>query len=343
MKTPNEKPTPDYTPADGITQSILSAWRTCRYKSKLSLNGWTPKRRKKSFRFGSLVHDTLEFMYCGIRDGRKNDYSPKGISDFIWKKSDENLKDLLPSDRPEDIELEGSYAVSLLAEAYLQRWKKDYKRSWVSVEGEFDYAFHGYRLRGKRDAVFRQSRKSGGGLWLLETKTKSIINDEELGLLLPFDFQTLFYLISLKETFPKEKLKGCVYNVLRKPQLREGANEGREQFVKRIEKDIKKRPEHYFKRYEVTYPQSVVEWFETDLRNQLSEFTDWWNGWSSTYKNTSACVGRYRCEFLDHCSSGNFVGYEKGKSPFSELSPKQEEEKANARKKSRKKKIPRKR
>jgi len=307
-----------YTIDQGVTQSMLNSWRTCRYLSSLQLAGWRPKRFKTSFRFGSLVHDILEAIYRGMRADSKIS-TPKGIKRFIAGKVRENLSCALPSESMDEIELEGAFAEALLAGPYLRQWPEDFKRDWVGVESQFDYDFAGFRLRGKRDAVFRQTGKKGGGLWLLETKTKSRIEEAELELYLSFDFQSLFYLLSLAVANPGEEIKGCLYNIIRRPALRETeAKESREEFIERVGEDIRKRPDHYFKRYELVFTPKTLQEFKSDLLKQLAEFKEWQNGKLPTYKNPQACVGRFQCEFLEHCSSGTFAGYVQ-EAPFREL------------------------
>lgn len=334
-----------YTPAMGITQSILQNFLACRYRERLSLDGWEPKRQKASFRFGSLIHDTLEFYYNGIRAGTfvkaRLAETLKAIVSKIGQTTTLNLTRANPGE-PDEIEAEQSIAEALM-EGYLRHWGEDWARDWVGVEGEFDFVWRGFRLRGKRDAVFREpSPRKGGtpgapttpGLWLLETKTKSQIDEDSLDLSLAFDFQSLFYILALENDpsypgswgSPRAPVKGCLYNILRKPGLRpyeanakRAKAETRAEFLARIAEDIRAKPEHYFKRFEISFPTAVRAEFEEQLAAQLGEFTAWHAGNLPTYRNTNSCITKYKCEFLEHCAAGNFHGYAKTRLPFPEL------------------------
>jgi len=332
-----------YTPDQGITQSILLDWLACRYRAQCALkDGYEAKARKTSFRFGSLFHDTLEDLYGGIRGGRYERRNIGAVADLLAARIRaavaENLRAAGPGDDRAEIEDEGPLAEALLG-GYLRQWAADdWAREWVDVEGEFDQTFHpegptgpAYRLRGKRDAVYLQKPRKGAGapgLWLMETKTKSQISEDDLDLALAFDFQSLFYLLALEEgdPSPAQPIRGCLYNIVRKPSLRPyavGARrpkaETRAEFLERIGADIREKPDHYFKRFEIVFPQKVRDEFRAQLAVQLRDFAAWFRGDLPTYRNPTACLTRYRCEFLGHCASGGFAGYARTREFFTEL------------------------
>ena len=47
----------------GITQSLLSKWLSCRESARLYLTGLTTLQRKSAMMAGSLYHDALERLY----------------------------------------------------------------------------------------------------------------------------------------------------------------------------------------------------------------------------------------------------------------------------------------
>lgn len=326
-----------YTIDMGVTQSIIKDFLACRERARLQREGWEPKKRKKSFRFGTLVHDALEYYYKGIRE---KSLTPKNaarriaatINTLIIK----NLKSAFPTDKLDEIEQEGEIAKALLA-VYVETWGEDWGRDWIGVEGTFDQQWKSpsgisYRLRGRRDAVFVSQPKKRGrpGVWLLETKTKSQINEDDLDLALSFDFQSLFYLLTLEEANPtKHPIKGCLYNILRKPTLRpfkatkkRKMEEGPREFTARVQRDILARPDHYFKRFELIFPEEVRKEFREQLGVQLGEFQAWLDGKLPTYRNPNSCMTKYRCEFLEVCASRSFVTYSRTRTPFPELEEK---------------------
>lgn len=346
-RKPRRKPTPAptrYTIDMGVTQSILQDFLACRYRAHLQRAGWEPKRQKKSFRFGSLIHDCLEFAYAGIRAGlyRPGAAFEIGIAARIKNLVAANHRAAGPTDNLTEIEQEGAWAEALLA-GYFDYWGEDWAREWIAVEGKFDqqvtmldgvdlYGTDAYRLRGRRDGVFASAPKKGPqkgqfGLWLLETKTKGQIDEDALDLTLAFDFQSLYYLLTLAEENPTNyPIRGCLYNIVRKPGLRKlkaGKQRKRAEtdaeFIARTKEDIKKRPDHYYKRYELIFPPAVRAEFRRELGLQLAEFRLWLAGKLPTYRNPTACVTKYKCQFLDHCASGNFAAYARTRNPFAEL------------------------
>lgn len=328
-------PTPErYDIGMGLTQSMLLNFLACRYRVHLSLKeGWVPKHSKDSFRFGSLCHDALEFYYKGIRTKKFAPATPTRTLDHINVRIracvEENIRNA--GAREADMEEEGIMAEALMA-GYVRHWgAEDFKREWIGVEGEFDTQFEpgtaaAIRRRGKRDAVFvERAGKGGPAVWLLETKTKSQIDEDTLDLTLAFDFQSLFYLVGLQETVAYP-VKGCLYNIMRKPQLRRlEANKKRKkaetdgEYYDRMRKDIADRPDHYYKRFEIVFPAAVVAEYTAQLRLQIIDFKAWVAGQLPTYRNPNSCVTKFKCEYLEHCASGGFAGYSRTRKLFPEL------------------------
>jgi len=297
-----------YNPLDdGVTQGFVMRWQRCRVDATLYLAGWRPVGRKRSLRFGSFVHDTLQPLY-----GRaKASASTVKARHTIVKRTLEGLvKDALANREPaQEVELDAAL-VEMLLRRYVVHYEEDFsKKRWTDVEKTFDVDYRGrdvaMRLRGRRDGLFRL--KNGGPLWLLETKTKSRI-DGNLENTLSFDFQNMFYLFSAGLEFGEE-VRGVIYNVVRVPQHKPGTGESLRQFCKRIAKDVDKRPDHFFKRYEAVYSKRVRHRFALELNMKLADLVEWCRAGSHhTYRNEGACQGRWNCSFIPACASGRMVG-----------------------------------
>ncbi|MBW1779351.1 MAG: PD-(D/E)XK nuclease family protein [Deltaproteobacteria bacterium] len=302
-----------YTIEDGATQSMLAAFLDCRERMGLTLSGWEKKTSSKSaMRFGSMVHSALEELYKAMGRGAVGNLE-RVIERSITKSLRKNIVGSSDAYQAQEMELEANRARAVLGE-YLNEHTSDIKREWIAVEPVFDVMFRGFRLRGRIDGVFRKAKS----VWMLETKTKGRISEDALTSSLSFDWQTLFYLTALKAMMD-DPVKGALYNIIRNPQLKQKKGEDETGFIARIRKDAYERPDHYFKRFELTFPKVVVKTFEDELEAILKDFAAWVAGDLPTYRRRQACVGMWSCEFLDMCASGDNVGFAQTRKLFREL------------------------
>ncbi len=303
-----------YKIEDGVTQSLLTAFEACSLRCQWILEGWMSPNPKESLFFGSLFHKLLEDHYtlCG----------PDEILDL-----EEFLKkeDKLHSGIKTEVKEKCFAMAEALYEPYDEFWgEKDAGKEWVELEPVFGIRAlpdldiseeGGILLRGRMDGVFRLK----GKLWLLETKTKAQIDEFGMMDALAVDFQNIFYIAAAEEKF-REKIAGVLYNVVRKPSLRQKNGEALVKFAQRMKEDVEARPEHYFKRYEVRYTRRAIEEFKQELQILLLEYADWVkDNFNSTRRNRTGCVGRWNCEFLPACAQGDMTGYVQTRKLFAEL------------------------
>ena len=294
-----------YQLSDGVTQSMMMNFMACPQRMRFSLDRWERESDfSTTFDVGDLFHYCLEHWY-GIN------HWEAAISCKHWR-----LTKLAHGSDARDLE-PAIATVLALWQPYLRRWKKtDSKFTWVGLEKLFDVVWHGYRLRGKVDGIFRVGRL----LYQFETKTKGQIDEDKISAGLTFDFQNLFYITALEQM--GLRIRGSLYNVVRNPGLRLGKTETQASLQKRIAEDIAERPEHYYHRYEVTYSEDTVKRFQRELLMKLREYEGWLAGDWKTYRRECSCFGRgYACSYLQACSQDSMVGYRQTKTLFSELQP----------------------
>jgi hypothetical protein len=290
-----------YSLDQGLTQSMLATFSNCRQACKFNLDGWEIPGSKKYMDFGHLFHLILE-----------NHYGHKNVVDAIalWARQ-QNKKGIDRETTEKQIGIS-----KMLYDAYCKHWKKkDSTIKWVELENVFDVNFENFRMRGKRDGVYRDKN---GKFWLFETKTKGRI-DSEIMITLDYDFQNLFYLVAAEKLYNKP-FAGVLYNVVRRPDIRE-SDKSLKQAMLKIQKDIDDRPEHYFKRYEVFYSDKRKRLFRQELFSKIHEFRQWWKGDAPHYKNEMACTGKGACQFISACADPNekMAGYTQTKKLFEEL------------------------
>jgi hypothetical protein len=316
---------------DGVTQSMLSDWQSCRMRAKYKLDLWEPARKSSAaLCYGNIVHKILEEVYSFDKQpSLKNiDNTMELVLDQICGEQ----SDLYDPD-PQVVELCSAKAFGVLA-AYFKHWRKeDKKLQFEYTELVFDTEWTGARLRGKVDGLLKQGKE----LWLFETKTKGQVREDVLPVKLDFDFQSLFYILAL-ENLLKVKIKGVLYNVIRNPTLRQGKQDLHE-YQDRLFNDALERNDHYFFRYKVPFHKKQREEFERELMHKLEEFEVWsecrhigleflscsnvsdYERPIATYKNESACVTRFTCPFIQACAQSNMAGYSQTRELFKELKP----------------------
>lgn len=309
---------------DGVTQSLLGTWLTCRQKAAWQLQGWTAPHTSAGLTYGTIMHGVLEHVYGMIQ--KKLLLKPP--SELLIRKLLLKVEEQWRAENPRTTKysLENLEISLLIAEStlpvYFDYWRKeDFKDiKWKALEQQFKipYTTHDGRktfIRGKKDGVF-----GNPSIKLFETKTKSMFNEDDLVDTLWFELQVNLYTWAMRKVYNKTP-SGILYNIIRRSGLRRGKDETMASFAVRISKDIQKRPEWYFVRMEIKVDVNQMLKFENELEAMVFDFMDWWDAKEQkTYKNTHACIDKYgRCQFLDLCSDGNFSRYAKRKTVFNEL------------------------
>ncbi len=311
---------------DGITQSLMSMFLTCREKARLYCEGWDSKYSSPSLTYGSVGHSGLELAYLDIKSGKLKGAPSIGQARRYVDETEKRWKLENPKPNNEALQyLEESLAlIEQTIPRYFDFWKEDFKKKeWVSLEEKFrvntDIKVKGKTItipvNGKKDGLF----KSAKGLWLFETKFKSMISEGDIVETLSFETQIMLYMWSVM----KEKgitPKGALYNIIRRTSLRQKVGESLVKYAQRIGKDIDSRPDFYFMRMESATTEEELKAFEVDFSRIVKDMYKWHIGLVGHYKNTYSCIGKYgRCQYLPTCSRGDKSGLVKRKTMFKEL------------------------
>lgn len=308
---------------DGVTQGLLSSFMTCRMKAKWFLDGWSSPKVSGALTYGTIIHGVLEQVYDLIRLKKLKELPDLKLIKKLVKDVELQWKKENPAANAEALdELD---TCCLIAEATLPEyfkfwWKKDLKElEWRQLEQKFaiPYKTKDGRItiiRGKKDGVFGKKI-----IKLFETKTKSMVSVDDLIDTLWFELQVNLYLWAIKQTY-KQVPEGVTYNIIRKTNIYMKKGESKLVYAKKVADDIKKRPKHYFIRLNVKITPQEMKEFEDNLEAMVVDFMNWCEGKSGTYRNTSACIGKYgRCSWLGLCSKKDFGAYKKRKTVFREL------------------------
>lgn len=292
---------------DGFTQGLLAKWLNCRESVYIAyVQGLEKPSLSAPLFYGSLVHGVLEKHYNG--DCRK-------LTILV----DEVVNEIHPVGFVNTFEDYVALAEVVLAE-YMRFYKhEDRKFKWIQTEHQFDIPYKlpsgaESRMRGMIDGVFTQK----GKVWLLETKTASMVNESVLMDRLSFDMQIGFYLNVVRQMI-KRTPAGVVYNILRKPLLRKSVKENERAYIERCRRDIASRPDWYFIRYEIRVTKREQQRWIREFNDILADLEEWFQG-RGHYRNSGNCDGKYgSCPYLPICSSGNTNGFSQRPHVFAEL------------------------
>lgn len=318
----------------GITQSSMGKFLECREQFALHyVEGWTPRGFSVPLEFGTMIHAAIE------RYGKaQGNTTPEEVIDEVTTSySSARLAQLRFQEDKLALSKTIAAAQALFPSYVRAVARDDAHQKWISHEQVFDVPHEfplgqrgtaSVRLRGMRDGTYRTNKRNCLGLF--ETKTKSQIDDKNIESTLRADLQTLFYLHTLRlET--GEVPKQVLYNVIRRPGQVLGKHESYKSYQQRIVSDVAKRPEWYFRRWEVNVVASDLDKFVTRTLNPiLLQMLSWWESvkqdpfsrWTSPYhwQNLNALSTKYgNCPLYALMVLGRKDLYFVRSSPFPEL------------------------
>lgn len=284
---------------NGITQSLLSTFLRCRKAFLYSVNKITPDITglTMGYSFGSFMHEMLDELYSGVK------LNKLGYDKYIKKNP--------YPDAEKDAGL-----IETILKRYVDVYVADFKdKKFIKTEQEFDVDWHSFKLRGKIDGVYRDKKDK---LWLIEHKTKSRINEDDLMLQLTMDSQNLFYILAAEIIFG-EPVQGVLYNIIRKPGHKQTQKETLKEFCSRVGNIIDNEPDHFFLRFEIPYTKKDKREFNDELVEKLIDVKAVRVGSLGCYRNQGACLLPFKCKYLNLCATGKMNGYKIDKKLFSEL------------------------
>lgn len=305
--------------AHGITTSLLQAWLDCPIRARLQTELWTPLAMSVPLMFGTIFHKVLEWIYNRFR---KTGTAPNTGSILMRlervveeHRKERETKAQWTNKAAQALEFIHAQLKAILP-WYVVFWKDDFaKKKFVKVEGKFAEWFCGIPFRGMMDGAFLLNGKP----WLLETKTKSRIDEASLLATLTLDLQINVYIYFL-ERILKKKPEGVLYNVVRRPGLKHLDSETLPQHTMRLAEDIKKRPEYYFMRFEVLLDWHHIQHFQNELTGMVSRYLDWARSRMPGWRFGNPCETKYGlCKFVPICHDDNYQPFFKRQAVFEEL------------------------
>ncbi len=259
---------------DGVTYSFLDEFQVCREQARLSyVEGYRERGMKEYFEFGNCIHNCIEAhgkAKCG----------PINFNLILNKYRDARKKELNAAERVTLSQMVET--ARIMWPAYVEFWQNQRGMEYlddcqfVALEEDFKVP-HELEdgtvvfLRGRIDGLLRYKKQ----LWLMENKTKSII-DDRITDALPHDLQTTIYCHVVEQKYG-EPVAGILYNVIRRPGLRLNKERDVELLLSRIRTAVAETPEEYFLRWNIYLdPGDTHRAIERTLNPLLRNVVLWW-------------------------------------------------------------------
>lgn len=336
------KRTPLWTPADGITFSLLSKFIICRHRFWIrTVLGFRERSGFSHYTgYGDLFHAALEAY--ARHQKQKPEQRLKLALDGVHSYA-ESLLHKFPESATE-IMFWKSICNSQFRQ-YVRKWSsEDQSRRYILQEAPFDLTLslpsgRLIRLRGKFDEVFYavKTRKVKGQTResltckLQENKSKGDVNKEGIDSMLHGDLQTMFYLTALNHivfndgekpdpgvvaALRQNKPPTCyhvVYNVIQRPQgqkyppCRQKKNENEMEFAHRIGEHVQEHPDDYFHRgYVELAPEDLTRFQQRSLFPYLEQLLDWWESIQSNPFDPWNTPSTYKLDKKDNSHPSKF-------------------------------------
>lgn len=315
----NQEPVWKGPTIDGISQTLLSRYLSCPERFRIqTIEGLeTIPEFNSRLEFGNMWHAAEEaFAEHG------NALSQRDPSKPVWYRTVMDYGNELGARYPAQLTqiVHWLTMVEALFPVYIKYWSKHpdtLNRTPLLQEERFavPYRLPSGRtvlLRGKWDSVDlvkdvcplcsgRKTTKkcstckdtgfTGSSIWLMENKTKSIIDVRKINRQLRFDLQSMLYLVALQHAidndnpdlevgqrhqFPSRNIKGVRYNVIKR-----STHKTAESMMKKVNEDIRDgRAGEWFSRWNVEINSRDLQVFKVKaldpiLENLLDDY-EWW-------------------------------------------------------------------
>lgn len=280
-----------------LTNSARSTFLSCPQKYQYSyVYGLAPRKPQIPFLVGGLFHNELEILYT---TGKLNN---SAMEERVGKacESASNFPGVSAEDS--DIIWMQQAVVRGMVRGYAQEYLKKDMKDFEVVEAEGSFRANlpgGWIYRGKKDLVLR--RKKNKKLVLMEHKTAGRI-DASYVAKLPLDNQILGYGWAQREA-EGQTFHEIIYNVTKKPQIRQSQKESLKEFLKRVEDDYYVNPVKYFYRETLTFTDRDLDRFGKEL-NRFVRNIDRAQADGDFFQNSGHCTAMGVCPFMRLCLEG---------------------------------------
>ncbi len=247
---------------DGVSYSDISRWLgNCRERFRLhKVEGFREVSGTEALDFGNYFHSLLQY-------GCRKEIQLPALKAWFFKNVGTEIDDR-----------ELAMVTWLMFTFYHARWEgNSLKRDYFASEESFRFTIklpsgRSVILKGRYDQLYREN----GRIWIQENKTKSRYNEDVIAQTLFMDLQTMIYALAIRKTMNVDP-EGVLYNVIRKPGIRRKVREPIQEYLDRLNKDVKSQESHYFSRIRNRIlPGDIDSFCKTILYPILEQMCIWW-------------------------------------------------------------------
>lgn len=275
--------------------SAISDFKTCRRKFYYRwILGWVPRVDGAQLVLGRAVHAGLEHWYQGKPEPLS---AVQGVFD-----------ELDTSTWPADAILKRNTNLAIaraMVNGYMAHHTTD--AGWTTIAAEHKFVLPELGVEGTVDLIIRDNDQR---YWVVEHKTvSSAVDMEDYYASAALSWQIHGYMLGAKELLGKMPY-GVIYNVLRKPGIKQKLTETPEQYRERVWDDYLARPDFYFGRQEIIIGDKAMRIYEQEvgmcvgaIATVMIRLEDGSADQHNFYSTDSACITKWgRCEYLSVCS-----------------------------------------
>lgn len=278
-----------------LTNSARSVFLNCRKKYEFNyIYGLTTRKVNVPFLVGGLYHNELEEMYS------TGSFDPKAANERVSKACDIACQSVGITGAESDLIWSQQAIVMGMSIGYAKLYLKNDLKKWKVIEPEssFTVDIGTWKYRGKVDLIVQDKKTKV--IKLIEHKTTGQLTPGYIAKL-PLDNQILGYAwAKIQQGFNVTEI---VYNICKKPVIKQRQNETVKDFFKRLEAEYINEPVKYFYRETIKFSKDNIKRFEDELKYFIGEIDDNFKR-GRFYQNTTHCTAYGNCEYMKLCIEG---------------------------------------
>ena len=277
-----------------LSYSQIATFLDCRRKYFLKYKkNLISKIMNPNFIFGNAIHEGVQFLYK-----KKSNYLKLTLKNFENEKI-KARKNLIVSAENEQKLIEQESVIRGLLPSYQEHYKiflKDTTHLKNEYEGTYKISDN-IKIFIKLDNLVKIKK----GLYIHELKTTKVLNTDYVKNVRN-DLQTniYFYIYNIIES--KNKVKGILYDIIKKPGIRLKQNESEVQFLNRLLDYYKDGQSFHME--QINIPLLSKDRILEIIKGVGKDIINCNNDINSFYPNERYCYVWSRCEYYDICHIG---------------------------------------
>lgn len=244
--------------------------------------------------FGRVAHFGINQIYAGNKDVMKDT-----LKYFDKQKQEERGKLALTIESEEDLS-EQEYIIRGLLPAYEKIYKKHIEKTKEhQAEYAFDFNFSkDVIMHCQIDNLIEQKKH----LFLHELKTSKFLTSDYVQNI-KNDLQTAIYFHAYNKVH-KNKLHGILYDVIKKPSIRQKKKESKDQFIKRLYRYYIDSESELFYMEEINEPLLSEDRIFGTIKKVTDKILSYDMKMENFCPNDRFCYVYRRCDFYELCHKG---------------------------------------